>query len=214
MQRMTKEASGIFLHWPLADALAWRMQWKCSPTDAFNELAKLCREGRVYSIGIYVESHPERPTGWDFPTYRPFIDPPASIPIGTPGLGMIPADHWLDFCPVLDPDQRPTSGLDYASIRLRAWRKVEFERNRLVMAWKPMIAPKRKPGPKPAMTTEIVNKMLDDLVRGKCTPEQLEDIKLVALAAKYGGANNTADKARDIACRKFSELPGRDSEKR
>jgi hypothetical protein len=65
---------------------------------------------------------------------------------------------------------------------------------------------KVKPGPKPALSDSIMEKMLNDLRLELTTPEELKNLKLEALSARYGGANNTANKARKQALARFSQF--------
>ena len=71
---------------------------------------------------------------------------------------------------------------------------------------------KVKPGPKPALSDSIMDKMLNDLRLGLTTPEELKSFKLEALSARYGGANNTANKARKQALARFSDFQNSNSE--
>jgi hypothetical protein len=65
---------------------------------------------------------------------------------------------------------------------------------------------RQKPGPKPELRNQIIEKMLTDL-RSK---EQLQDDTLEALATQYGGSPNTADKARKGALTRFSQMQSSD----
>jgi hypothetical protein len=204
--------SGIKLHWPLADALAWRLQWQCSLNEAFGELAQICLEGRVQAIGVSIGSHPERPSDWDFPSYLPFVDPPSAIPVGTPGLGLIPADHWSDFCPVLDHDQHPTSGLDYASVRLPAWRNVEFDRDALVLVWRPKIQKQANTADVDAHSKprlDIPKKVLMehlDAIKQKGGPIPAADSLLPGIANTYNQYHVTREDVRAVHKEVFGDL--------
>ena len=134
MQRITKERSGYHIIWPLADALKWRCsEFDRSIDEAFGELAQLCGDGRIKAVGIFTGSHPTRPMDW--PKHDIWQGPPTSHPINTPMLGDIPAAEWADLLYVLDENQRSTSSLKYASVRLPAWKGVEFDRDPLVELW-------------------------------------------------------------------------------
>ena len=142
MQRITKEWSGYHIIWPLADALKWRCsEFDRSIDEAFGELAQLCGDGRIKAVGIFTGSHPTRPMDW--PKHDIWQGPPTSHPINTPMLGDIPATDWADLLYVLDENQRPTSSLKYASVRLPAWKGVEFDRDPLVELWR-LIPPQYK----------------------------------------------------------------------
>jgi hypothetical protein len=71
---------------------------------------------------------------------------------------------------------------------------------------------RKKPGPKPTLRDSLGAKMLDDLITGGRTPEELKADKLIALAYRYGGSQNTADAARGDALSRFSESQESSSE--
>jgi len=83
-------------------------------------------------------------------------------------------------------------------------RNIEIDGQRLnVLHPRPTGIP---PGPKPALRLKISNKMFDDLVNRIITSADLHDMKLAALAARYGAKTGTARVARQDALTRFSEM--------
>ena len=130
--------SGMWSHWPLADALTWRLQFGGTVDAGFKELQGLVRlhakdPEPLFATGVLVGSHPLRPVGWDFPPYQPFATP-HTLPPSTPNLGRIPTEEWTDFELVIDSEGRPTRGVRYASAKSVAWDYIEFDRTTLMSA--------------------------------------------------------------------------------
>jgi hypothetical protein len=64
----------------------------------------------------------------------------------------------------------------------------------------------RRRGPKPRLRLSIADRIFTDLRDERLTVGELEDRKLEALVADYGGSKNTANRARADACTRFSEF--------
>jgi hypothetical protein len=128
--------SGTWSHWPLADALSWRLQWKGITLEvAFDELRHLCvNTPGLFATGVLIGSHPARPRGWDFPPYEPYATP-NRVPHNTPNLGRVPAEDWEDLEPVTDQEAHPTNRLRYKSAKLEAWDHIELDKTTLVNTW-------------------------------------------------------------------------------
>jgi len=135
---------GNWIHWPIGDALRWRMQFGCSIEQAVKELCLLMRQEPkdfqrdLFVTGVFVRSHPARPVDWNFPP-REFLITPSRLAPGAPHLGRTPGDHWDDLEPVVDADEQPTNALRWVSVKLIAWKHVECDQDRLIIAWMPLI---------------------------------------------------------------------------
>jgi hypothetical protein len=79
-------------------------------------------------------------------------------------------------------------------------------------AGKTGVAPPRR-GTRPTLRNSIAAKMLEDLRSGKRTADQLRRDTLAALAAQYGGSQNTANAARRRALSKFQSYSANQTEK-
>ena len=136
MAKWTRQHSGYWAHWPLAEALSWRMEFGCSLHTAFKELVELmCQDpDRMFGTGVLIGSHPLRPRGWDFPPYEPFATP-NRLPFNTPNLGRVPFEDWCDLEPTTDSDGRPTNKARWASAKVDAWDYIELDRHTLMKAW-------------------------------------------------------------------------------
>jgi hypothetical protein len=85
----------------------------------------------------------------------------------------------------------------------------EFRTNYLAeigFAKKVCPTPERRRGPKPKLRATIADKMLEDLISKRRTPEELSGDTLAALIANYGASPNTAKMARQDALAKFTEF--------
>ena len=90
----TREArwSGATIHWPLADALKWRLQFGGTLNEALDELVALCAAGKAEAIGRAAGHHPAKPN-WEPSYHRPFIDRPYSGGFGLSGLSVMRPDE-------------------------------------------------------------------------------------------------------------------------
>jgi hypothetical protein len=203
--------AGVWSHWPLADALRWRMQRGCTVDHAMTELRVLMRRDpeNLFATGVLIGSNPLRPRGWDFPPYEPF-GAPNRLPQNTPNLGRVPGEDWGDLKAVVDSRQQPTSRLDYISTWSEAWDFVEFDKTRLMIAWMRLIEKSadelpndenrsddqsRKPG-RPPVLPGIKEAMLKKF-RSKI--DELFDPKIWSgskLAKAFKTSRSTAERAR------------------
>ena len=182
------------MHWQLGAALEWRtVKYGVSLGQAFAELVDLRTKERargMTAIGIALNPDPERSDD-GLIDYQPMQDRPTSIPLGTPCLGVIPADDWKTFRPVVDGEGRPTSNLEYASSRVPAWARVEFDYQSTMEAWLAVI---RGPG-QPATDAEI-----DDWMRANAATHVKRDLIVDACHTQL---NVTVARAREG----FKRLP-------
>jgi hypothetical protein len=128
---------GITEHWSLKDALEWRMRAGVTVEQAFRELVEIRSKepNRGWAaFGMRLRADPERLDA-ELIHYEPYQDRPTSLSLGTPFLGVIPADDWGTFEPVVDENGRPTNSVRYASSHEDAWARVEFDRERTQQAW-------------------------------------------------------------------------------
>lgn len=150
----------------------------------------------------------------DAEVLAPFDDPPHFRPLkplledarrqaGHGGRSVAP--EWRDL--VLTRAALQTylerSNLEGASRLFREWFP-GADRNRTKLLPEPQNKrPGHRTGPRPTLREGIKGRILQDLRAGHRTPAQLQKDTLLALAAQYGGSQNTANLARKEALSEF-----------
>jgi hypothetical protein len=133
---MQNRWNGEFNHWPLAEALSWRMEFGGTLGNAFTELAVLLEapeDCRVVANGFAYKHACE---GNEIVPWRRWIDPPTSHDPTKFGLATMPRGEWSNLMPQTNEAGQVTSDLKCKTCRLIAWGGVEFlDRYTLVNAW-------------------------------------------------------------------------------